>query len=205
MPSLNDMLPYEDEGLTRGEGMAATMREPDPLRRDPIAEAKRQWDERGWTNSSEGMAAVTAIMRTQQILLSRIDGVLKRFDLTFARFELLALLSFARSGTLPMVKASARLQVHPTSVTNAVDRLERAGLVRRVAHPTDGRGTLVEITPEGRVRALAATRELNSKIFSQPGFSAIELVELNDMLGRFRRDAGDFGDDPSDDRSPDEA
>ena len=40
VPSLNDMLPYEDEGLKRGEGMAATMREPDPLRRDPIAEAK---------------------------------------------------------------------------------------------------------------------------------------------------------------------
>ena len=200
-----DMLPCEDEGLTRGEGMAAEMRAPGPLRRDPIAEAKRQWDERGWADASEGMAAVTSIMRTQQILLSRIDGVLKGFDLTFARFEMLALLSFARSGTLPMAKASARLQVHPTSVTNAVDRLERAGLVRRVAHPTDGRATLVEITPEGRLRALAATRELNSVVFSQPGFSSAELVELNGMLGRFRRDAGDFGDDPSDDRSSDEA
>ena len=200
-----EVLPCEDEGLTRGEGMAAAMRAPGPLRRDPIAEAKRQWDERGWTDASEGMAAVTSIMRTQQILLSRIDGVLKGFDLTFARFELLALLSFARSGTLPMAKASARLQVHPTSVTNAVDRLERAGLVRRVAHPTDGRATLVEITPEGRVRALAATRKLNSVVFSQPGFNATELVELNGMLGRFRRDAGDFGDDPSDDRSSDEA
>ena len=176
-----------------------------PLRRDPIAEAKRQWDKRGWTDASEGIAAIASIMRTPQSLLSRIDGVLKRFDLTFARFELLAPLSFARSGTRPMTKASARLQVHPTSVTNTVDRLERAGLVRRVAHPTDGRATLVEITPEGRVRALGATRKLNSVTFSRPGFSATDFVELNGMLGRFRRDTGDFVDDLSDDQSSDEA
>jgi DNA-binding MarR family transcriptional regulator len=163
-----------------------------PLPRDPIAEAKRQWEDRGWSEAADGMAAVTAIMRTQQILLSRIDGVLRRFDLSFARYELLALLSFTRSGALPMAKASARLQVHPTSVTSAVDRLAKAGLVRRLAHPTDGRTTLVEITAEGRARVLAATDELNSSVFASPGFNDDELGTLNSMLGRFRQDAGDF-------------
>jgi DNA-binding MarR family transcriptional regulator len=162
------------------------------LSRDPIAEAKRQWQERGWTDAAEGMAAITAVMRTQQILLARIEAVLRDFDLTFARFELLTLLSFSRTGALPMAKASERLQVHPTSVTNAVDRLEGAGLVRRVAHPTDGRATLVEITEEGRARALAAASDLNAAVFEQPGFSGAELAELNGMLGRFRQDAGDF-------------
>jgi DNA-binding MarR family transcriptional regulator len=162
------------------------------LSRDPIGEAKRQWQERGWTDAAEGMAAITAVMRTQQILLARIEAVLKGFDLTFSRFELLTLLSFSRTGALPMAKASERLQVHPTSVTNAVDRLQAAGLVRRVAHPTDGRATLVEVTDEGRSRATAAARELNTAVFEQPGFSASEIVELNEMLARFRRDAGDF-------------
>jgi DNA-binding MarR family transcriptional regulator len=166
--------------------------QPPPLPHDPIAEAKRQWQDRGWDEAADGMAAVTAIMRTQQILLARIEGVLKGFDLTFARFELLALLSFTRTGALPMTKASARLQVHPTSVTNAVDRLERAGLVRRVPHPTDGRATLIEITPEGKSRVLAATRELNSAVFTSSGFSDNELTDLERMLARFRRDAGDF-------------
>ena len=160
--------------------------------RDPIAEAKRQWRDRGWANAAEGMAAITAVMRTQQILLARIDAVLKGFDLTFSRFELLTLLSFSRTGSLPMAKASERLQVHPTSVTNAVDRLEAAGLVRRVAHPTDGRATLVEVTDAGRARALAATHKLNSIVFERPGFSETELDELNALLARFRRDAGDF-------------
>jgi DNA-binding MarR family transcriptional regulator len=163
-----------------------------PLPRDPIAEARRQWQEHGWTDAADGMAAITAIMRTQQILLARIEGVLRGFDLTFARYELLTLLSFTRSGALPMAKASERLQVHPTSVTNAVDRLENAGFVRRLAHPTDGRATLVEITAEGRERVLAATALLNSTVFESPGFTSGELDELNATLGRFRRGAGDF-------------
>ena len=163
-----------------------------PLASDPIAEAQRQWHEHGWTDAADGMAAITAIMRTQQILLSRIESVLKKFGLTFARYELLTLLSFTRNGALPMVKASARLQVHPTSVTNAVDRLESAGLVRRVGHPTDGRTTLVEITVEGRARALAATTELNAQVFATSGFDDRELAHLNGILARFRRNTGDF-------------
>ena len=170
------------------------MAEPTPLPSDPIAEAHRQWQEHGWADAADGMAAVTAIMRTQQILLARIEGSLKQFGLTFARFELLRLLSFTRSGALPMAKAGARLQVHPTSVTNAVDRLESAGLVRRLAHPTDGRATLVEITPSGRERVAAATAELNSAVFTRTGFDPGQVHQLNEILHGFRRDAGDFVD-----------
>ena len=168
------------------------MAEPTPLPSDPIAEAHRQWQEHGWADAADGMAAITAIVRTQQILLARIEGALKQHDLSFARFELLALLSFTRNGALPMAKASARLQVHPTSVTNAVDRLEAAGLVRRVAHPTDGRATLVEITDDGLGRVRVATATLNSEVFRRPGFSDGDLAELTRILHGFRRDAGDF-------------
>ena len=168
------------------------MADPTPLPVDPIAEAHRQWQEHGWADAADGMAAVTSIMRAQQILSARIENALKPFELTFARFELLALLSFTRRGSLPMAKASARLQVHPTSVTNAVDRLEAAELVRRVAHPTDGRATLVEITDEGRERVGAATAVLNETVFVHPGFNTAEVAQLNRLLHGFRRDAGDF-------------
>ena len=47
--------------------------------------------------------------------------------------------------------------IHPTSVTNIVDRLEAQGLVRRVPHPTDRRTTLAEITAEGRKVCAEAT------------------------------------------------
>jgi DNA-binding MarR family transcriptional regulator len=163
-----------------------------PLPRDPIADAQRNWERQGWGDVAAPMAAVTAIMRTQQILLARIEGALKPFGLTFARYELLALLSFARSGALPMNKASALLQVHPTSVTNAVDRLEKAGLVVRSPHPTDGRTTLIELTSAGRTLAKSATAVLNSEIFAHSGFTDHDVDHLIRILGDFRRKAGDF-------------
>ena len=165
-----------------------------PLSRDPIADARRNWEEHGWADVAAPMAAITAIMRTQQILLARIELTLKPFGLTFARYELLALLSFARNGSLPMKKASALLQVHPTSITNAVDRLQDAGLVRRSPHPTDGRTTLVVITAGGRTLAKRSTAALNAGVFSDPGFGPDDVDQLIRILRDFRRNAGDFSD-----------
>jgi DNA-binding MarR family transcriptional regulator len=159
---------------------------------DPIAEAQRQWREHGWADAAGGMAAVTSVMRAHQIMQARVDDVLRPMGLTFARYELLMLLHFSRRGCLPVTKASQRLQVHPTSVTNAVDRLEAAGLVRRSPHPTDGRGVLVEITQQGRDTGLAATERLNAAVFTDPGLPPRRLNGLLSSLTELRRRAGDF-------------
>ena len=159
---------------------------------DPIAEARRQWVEHGWPEAADGMAAVTSLMRAQQIAQARVDAVLRKFDLTFARYECLMLLYFSRSGALPLSKIGVRLQVHPTSVTNTVDRLEAQGLVRREAHPTDGRTTLAAITPAGRRLAPRATQALNDEVFSRPGLPRSRVRALNDVLTELRADAGDF-------------
>jgi len=140
------------------------------------------------------MAALTSIMRAQQLMLSRVEAALRPFELTFARYELLTLLGFTRDGALPMASASARLQVHPTSVTNTVDRLEAAGLVRREPHPTDGRATLVVIDQAGRDLAARATDALNTQVFGDLGIAQHDLDALMSILARYRRDAGDFED-----------
>ncbi len=165
---------------------------PHPLPLDPIEEAHRQWTKHGWGEVADGMAAVTSLMRAQQIMMARVDEVLKPTGLTFARYELLTLLSFSRYGALPMAKASAQLQVHPTSVTNAVDRLESAKLVKRVPHPSDRRATLIEITEAGRTLALEATGMLNAKVFANPGLEHDKLDTLVRILAQLRQDAGDF-------------
>jgi DNA-binding MarR family transcriptional regulator len=170
---------------------------PTPLPIDPIAEAKRQWLEHGWADAASGMAAVTSIMRAQQIMLSQVEACLKPFGLSFARFEMLRLLAFTRAGELPMSSAIARLQVHPTSVTNTVDRLQRDGLVQRAAHPTDGRATLVQLTAEGRDVAERATEALNEQVFAQPPVADDDLAALVSILARLRRRAGDFDDPPT--------
>jgi DNA-binding MarR family transcriptional regulator len=165
---------------------------PKPLPSDPIAEAHRQWTVHGWGSVADGMAAVTSLMRAQQIVLARVDEVLRPLDLTFARYELLMLLLFSRAGALPLNKIGNRLQVHPTSVTSAVDRLETRGQVRRLPHPTDRRAILAEITEEGRATALAATEKLNDTVFADPGLPDGGVRTLIELLTDLRRAAGDF-------------
>jgi DNA-binding MarR family transcriptional regulator len=138
------------------------------------------------------MAAVTSVMRAQQIYLGLVEAALRPYGLTFARYELLMILLFSRQGSLPLSKIGARLQVHPTSVTNAVDRLEAQGLIARQPHPTDGRTTLAEITEPGRRAALDATAALNAEVFSSPGLDPEDVEALVAVVGRLRQKMGDF-------------
>jgi DNA-binding MarR family transcriptional regulator len=110
------------------------------------------------------------------------------------------LLSFSREGALPLNKVGSRLQVHPTSVTNAVDRLEAKGLIRRIPHPSDRRTTLAEILPAGRDIALKATDAVNRAVFADPHLGDGDVASVIDVLARLRRSAGDFA-SPSDESS----
>lgn len=157
---------------------------------DPIERAAETW--RSTFGPSSAMAAVTSIMRAHQILLAQLDTLLKPYDLTFARYEALVLLTFSRAGSLPLSKIGERLMVHPTSVTNTVDRLERAGLVRRMRNPRDGRGVLAEITDEGRDIVRRATADLMNAGFCMGMYDEAELDEMFGLLRTLRVAAGDF-------------
>jgi len=100
---------------------------------------------------------------------------------------------FSRSGALPLSKVGERLQVHPASVTNTIDRLEADGLIERMPHPTDRRAMLASLTPAGRELAGAATEALNDKAFSATGLSDRDQRQLVGLLTKLRRSAGDFG------------
>jgi DNA-binding MarR family transcriptional regulator len=162
----------------------------DPLPFDPILRAAEIWDER--IGPARTMAAVTSVMRVQQILLSAVDGALRPHGLTFARYEALMLLTFSRVGRLPMRVMGERLQLHPTSVTNIVDRLQADGLVRRIPHPTDRRATLVEITQAGSALLEDATKSVTEIDFGLSGLSAEQEKQLTELLAKVRRAAGDF-------------
>jgi DNA-binding MarR family transcriptional regulator len=157
---------------------------------DPIARAEELWGQR-W-DSAGAMAAATSIMRVQQLLLARFDDVLKPHGLTFARYEALVLLAFSRSGELPMGKIGERLMVHPTSVTNIVQRLEQQGLVRRRPNPRDGRGALATLTEAGRDVMQRATKDLLGTGFGLDALGEDGQRELFSLLRGVRIAAGDF-------------
>jgi DNA-binding MarR family transcriptional regulator len=163
------------------------------LRHDPIELAHQNWIDAGWGDAADGMALVTSIMRVQQLLLGRIEALLRPHGLTFARFEVLRLLAFTRRGELPVGKIGERLQVHPASVTNAVQRLEQAGLVARRTHPDDGRSVLAQITESGRSLVQSCTVLLNEQVFSQLDLTAASATDTVRGLNELRRASGDFG------------
>jgi DNA-binding MarR family transcriptional regulator len=164
---------------------------PRPLGFDAIAEARRQWETRGW-DAPAAMTATTSIMRVHQLVLAVVDEALRPFDLTFARYEALVLLAFSRHGALPLGKMGSRLMLHPTSVTNIIDRLERQGLVERAAHPTDRRTTLAAITEDGRRVVSKATEAVSATGFGVAALDDDELDQVTALLRKVRVDAGDF-------------
>ncbi len=158
---------------------------------DPIEEAGRQWASHFDARFVAPMRAVTSVMRVQQLWLARLNETLAPLGLTFPRYEALMLLHFTRRGSLPLGKIGVRLQVHPASVTNLIDGLERDRLVRRVSHPTDRRKTLATITPAGRELAQKATGDLHAIRFGTE-LADGDLVRVTEILRTVREQAGDF-------------
>lgn len=138
------------------------------------------------------MAAATSVMRAQQLVLKEVDDALRPFGLTFARYESLVLLYFSRDQALPLGKMGDRLMVHPASVTNAINQLERDGLVRRVPHDSDRRKILAELTDEGRSVVEAATKAVTAVRFGLSSLTSREADQITDLIGGLRLRTGDF-------------
>ena len=163
---------------------------PRELEYDPVEASRELWIEQGWRDAAGGMAAVVSVMRAEQIFLTQATEILRPLGLTFARYQVLGMLRW--TGPITLGKLGDRLWITPATVTNAIDRLEAAGLCRRVDHPDDARATLAEITVKGRRLFDKAVEELNVKLFGSVTLSPDELDELVRLIGKIRTGAGDI-------------
>lgn len=162
---------------------------PHPLVYDPVEASRERWIQQGWGDTASGMAAVVSVMRAEQIFLNRAAAILRPLGLTFARYQVLGMLRWA--GPLTLGAVGHRLWITPATVTSAVDRLENAELCRRVAHPTDARATLVEITAKGRRLFDRSVEMLNADLFGTVGLEEHELELLVGLIGKIRAAEGD--------------
>lgn len=181
------MVPPKDTDPTSADTEQATVGRP-----DPIALAARNWRRAGWEDAADGMAAVTSVMRVQQLMLAQVEVVLRPHALTFARYEVLMLLSMSRTGELPLSTVSSRLQVHPASVTGLVKRLERDGNVVRRPDPEDARARRVRITHQGRSLAKRSTDRLNAEVFTTGWIAGDGGRSLVGLLREARESYGDL-------------
>ncbi len=164
--------------------------EPAPF--DVVEASRRVWLQRWAPEAASGMAVFTAILRSYQLLNDQVQHVMRRHDLTFARYEVLAWLATDPESALTLSWISKTLRIPPATVTNIIDRLEDDKLVRRVPHPSDARTTLAEITARGRKVAMDATEDLNSNVYERIGLSEPERGRLIDLLAQLRASGNEF-------------
>jgi DNA-binding MarR family transcriptional regulator len=138
--------------------------------------------------STRAHEAVLNIFVTANLLGKEADRVLQPVGLTQAQFDVLMLLEYQTAdGSADQTTLGKMLVVNRSNVTGLVDRMERDGLVRRVADPTDRRLKRVRMTSAG-ARLLekaeqtyaARTREVVA------GLTATDLATLCRLLETVR-------------------
>jgi MarR family transcriptional regulator, organic hydroperoxide resistance regulator len=78
--------------------------------------------------------------------------------------QALALLTLADEGPLRLGTLADRVATTDATASRAVDVLERAGFVRRVPDPADGRGISVEPTPVGKREVARRRRRMAAMV-----------------------------------------
>jgi DNA-binding MarR family transcriptional regulator len=165
---------------------------------DVVEASRRVWLERWEPEAASGMAVFAAVLRSYQLLIDQVNAVMRRFDLTWPRYEVLAWLATYPDSTLTLSWISNTLRIPPATVTNLIDRLEADKLVRRVPHPSDARTTVAVITARGRKLAANATNALNTEVYERVGLSEHKRNRLIDLLAELRANGNEFDVDRSD-------
>ena len=134
-------------------------------------------------------------------IVDRINGLWRRLNRmlgeTLADFDLLVgewkVLTHLQLDGPPHRKSVGQLskwaELSSGAMTNRLDRLEEAGLVRRVPDPDDRRGVLVELTDDGRrawEQSVSAQAEKESLVAA--ALNAKEKQQLNGLLRRLMRE-----------------
>ena len=97
--------------------------------------------------------AFRSLVRTLGLLERVMQPYFARFGVSGSQWGVLRTLARAEQAgetALRLVDLGERLLIRPPSVTGAIDRLERLGLVARANSPTDLRAKHVALTPQGR-------------------------------------------------------
>ncbi|MFB9234705.1 MarR family winged helix-turn-helix transcriptional regulator [Plantactinospora siamensis] len=98
------------------------------------------------------ITALGLFVETYSGLAARFAAQLDQHDLSMVEFEVLMRLARSPGHQLRMSDLAAQTSLSTSGVTRVVDRMERDGLIRRRACPSDRRSSYAVATEEGRCR-----------------------------------------------------
>lgn len=157
---------------------------------DPVEWSRQQWIAQNQP-APDQFTAMVSILRTHQAMCSTIDSALRDFELTRTAYLLMTTLLLSHDGTRRLGRLSRHLMIHPTTVTLALDQLEKRGLLRRMPHPTDRRTTLAALTSAGEELLAKATDALAATGYGLGGTGVDVSAQVVDVLREVRGEIGD--------------
>jgi DNA-binding MarR family transcriptional regulator len=162
-----------------------------------------EWMRQRWLENQaprpEHFAAMASLLRTTIVMTEEIDRVLKQSQLSRTGYLILITLQMPRDQSWPsdqswpLGQLGKALLVHPTTITMAVDQLEKARLVQRTPHPSDRRTILARLTPDGHQAAEQATLALAGVGYGLADISETTARRITADLRKVRQAAGDLG------------
>ncbi len=126
--------------------------------------------------------------RIKMAMTAALDAELEPLDITAAQYVILMQLALQEADSAS--ELCKGISYDPGAMTRMLDRLERRGLVRRVAHPNDRRTSNLELTPEGKAvypKLRAAAMKVVNRFLQ--GFSEQEARQLEGFLQRMLENA----------------
>lgn len=130
---------------------------------------------------AEAYAAFLSISRAERTVMRTIKAVLQDRGLTVPQWTMLTVLHFAPDREMTVGNLAERIAVHPSTVTNAMDRLEPLGWIERRA--PDRRTILARLTPDGTARLREIQLAIVETQFGMPGLDVDSLRAITASLG----------------------
>src|SRR5438309_5991201 len=133
-----------------------------------------------------GVHVWLVLMKAFQALAAHAEGSIKRTELGDSDFRVLEAL--LHKGALPVNTIGPKVWLTPGSISVAVDRLVKKGLVSRKGHPDDRRVRQVELTAKGRAliargfQEHSAAMETSVRVLSKN--ERLTLLRLLNKLGK---------------------
>jgi DNA-binding MarR family transcriptional regulator len=137
---------------------------------------------------SEAHETVLNVMVTADLLAKEGERVARPYGLTEAQLNVLMLLKYqCAAGELDQSSLGRMLVVNRSNVTGLVDRMEKAGWVRREPDAGDRRVKRVALTAEGKQVLKAAERAYLRRVDEVVGdLSGSEKATLGRLLQKIR-------------------
>jgi MarR family 2-MHQ and catechol resistance regulon transcriptional repressor len=133
----------------------------------------------GEMQDSSGIHVWLVLMKTFQALMPRAAESIAQTELGDSDFRILEAL--LHKGPLPVNTIGPKVWLTPGSISVAVDRLVKKGLVSRKDHPGDRRVRQVELTAKGRMLITRGFREHAAAMET-----AVSVLSKNERLALLR-------------------